>query len=121
SWRSNTGFGGQLNAALLQRVFLTGALRMERATNVEGFSRLPMAGLAWVPVQGPVTLKLRGAYGKGIRWPQTTARATLGEGWRPGSDTSSTLAPEEQSGVEGGIELLVGHAVSLQVTRFDQT
>ncbi len=120
TWRSNSGVGGQLHGALFQRLFLTGGLRVERATNVQGFSRLPMVGATWVPAQGIVTVKFRGAYGKGIRWPQTTVRATLGEGLRPGADTISSLLPEQQSGVEGGMELLVGEVLSIQVTRFDQ-
>lgn len=118
TWRSNSGFGGQVNAAFFGQLFLTGGMRLERATNVVGLSRLPMLGAAWVSGPGPVTLKLRGAYGKGIRWPQTTVRETLRE-WTPHVNTDS-LAPEEQSGVEGGVDLVVARALTLQVTHFDQ-
>jgi iron complex outermembrane receptor protein len=121
SWRSNSGVGGQLNGTLFQQLFLTGGFRAERATNVPGVSRLPMVGAAWVPAQGEITLKLRGAYGKGIRWPQTTVRQTLGEGLRPGVDTVSSLLPEEQSGIEGGLEIVLAHALTFEITRFDQT
>ncbi|MBI4503873.1 MAG: TonB-dependent receptor [Gemmatimonadetes bacterium] len=121
AWRSNSGIGGQINTTLFRQLFLTGGLRVERATNVQGLSRLPMLGAAWVPAQGVVTIKFRGAYGKGIRWPQTTVRETLGEGVRPGIDTVSSLLPEKQSGVEGGVEIVVGRTLTLGVTRFDQT
>jgi iron complex outermembrane receptor protein len=120
SWRSNSGLGGQFNGSVAERLFVTGGWRIERATNVDGVSHLPMLGATLVPAQGPVTLKFRTAYGKGIRWPQTTVRATLGEGLRPGSDTISTLAPEEQSGIEAGMDFLVGETLTLQITRFDQ-
>ena len=118
TWRNNSGFGGQVNAALFGQVFLTGGLRFERATNVLGLSQLPMLGAAWILGAGPVTLKLRGAYGKGIRWPQTTVRETLRE-WNHEVNTDS-LAPEQQSGVEGGMDLVVARALTLHVTRFDQ-
>lgn len=118
TWRNNSGFGGQVNASLSGQLFLTGGLRFERATNVVGLSRLPMFGAAWVSPDGPVTVKLRGAYGKGIRWPQTTVRETLRE-WTRDLATDS-LSPEQQSGVEGGMDLEVARALTLHVTGFDQ-
>ncbi len=118
TWRNTSGFGGQVNAALLGQVFLTGGLRLERATNVQGLSQLPMLGAAWVVAPGPVTIKLRGAYGKGIRWPQTTVRETLRE-WNHEVNTDS-LAPEQQAGVEGGMDVVVAQALTLHATRFDQ-
>jgi iron complex outermembrane receptor protein len=120
-WMMTTGVGAQLNTTFFQQFFVTGALQGEHATKVPGVARLPMVGVAWVPAQGVVTVKLRGAYGKGIRWPQTTVRETLGDGLRSGIDTASSLQPEEQSGVEGGMELVLAHALSFEVTRFDQT
>jgi iron complex outermembrane receptor protein len=45
----------------------------------------------------------------------------MGEGLHPGPDTISTLAPEEQAGIEGGVDLLLGQIASIQITRFDQT
>jgi iron complex outermembrane receptor protein len=120
-WIMTSGVGAQLNTTLFQQLFLTGGVRAEHATKVPGVARLPMVGVAWVPAQGFVTLKLRGAYGKGIRWPQTTVRETLGDGLRSGIDTASSLAPEEQAGVEGGMELVLAHALNFEVTRFDQS
>src|SRR5581483_6545920 len=32
-----------------------------------------------------------------------------------------SLAPEEQSGVEGGFDFLLGRTLAIEVTRFDQT
>jgi len=118
TWRNNSGFGGQLSAALFGQVFLTGGLRFERATDALRLSQLPMLGAAWVVGSGPVTLKLRSAYGKGIRWPQTAVRETLRE-LNHAMNTDS-LAPEQQSGVEGGLDLIVARVLTVQVTRFDQ-
>jgi iron complex outermembrane receptor protein len=78
-----------------------------------------MLGSSWVRDDGPVTLKLRVAYGRGIRPVRSVARgATFMGGRGPGTFTS--LDPEEQSGVEAGIDAMWGHQLGLHVTRFDQ-
>ena len=64
-------------------------------------------------------MKVRVAYGKAIRPAETTIRATSWMGMR-GSAGASNLSPEEQSGVEAGVDLLVGRLMALHVTRFDQ-
>ena len=64
-------------------------------------------------------MKVRVAYGKGIRPAEATIRATSWMGMR-GSAGASNLSPEEQSGVEAGVDLLVGRLMALHVTRFDQ-
>jgi iron complex outermembrane recepter protein len=121
-WRGNTGLTAQANAALFDHLFLAGGVRLERdegAAATGRFATLPMIGAAWVRDLRPLTIKVRSAYGKGIRWPEIPARETLWEGLRPGTPTVP-LAPEEQSGIEGGIDLFLGRTASLQVTRFDQ-
>ncbi|HLG06174.1 MAG TPA: TonB-dependent receptor [Gemmatimonadales bacterium] len=121
-WRGNTGLTAQANARLGGQVFLTGGVRVERDEGSAGTGRwatLPMAGAAWTRELGALSFKLRGAYGKGIRWPEIPARETLWEGLRPHS-SAATLLPEEQSGFEVGMDLYLAGQVSLQVTRFDQ-
>jgi len=59
-------------------------------------------------------LKLRAAYGKGIRPPQTSIRAGTLMGLR------GDLAPEQQAGIEAGADLYIGRFASLHATRFDQ-
>ncbi|NOT08771.1 MAG: TonB-dependent receptor [Gemmatimonadales bacterium] len=121
-WRGNTGLTAQVNAAWREQLFLVGGVRVERdegSAGVGRFATLPMVGVAWARELDGVSFKLRGAYGKGIRWPETPVRETLWEGARPGGMAPS-LAPEEQSGLEGGVDLAVGNVLSLQVTRFDQ-
>lgn len=118
-WRSTSGVSALASTALLDRFFVSGGLRVQGATGA-GAVTIPMVGGAWAAARGSVTLKLRAAYGDGVRWPQTTARQAFVEGVRPGTAVAG-LTPERQSGVEGGFDLMVGHALTLQVTRFDQT
>jgi iron complex outermembrane receptor protein len=123
SWNHNTGIFSQLSTAWHNSVFVTGGLRVEQNDAFSGndrFPLLPMLGIAFVRGAGPLELKLRSAYGKGIRPPQTPARtATVMQhgDWR---SLSLGLDPESQSGVENGVELYLGRTLTLQVTRFDQ-
>lgn len=122
SWNHNTGMFSQLSAQWANSLFLSGGLRVERNDSFSGPDRyplLPMLGVALVRELGPFQLKLRSAYGKGIRPPLTAARtASVMEHQR--DVLAPALDPELQSGVESGMELYVGSAFSLQVTRFDQ-
>ncbi|MEO8910713.1 MAG: TonB-dependent receptor [Gemmatimonadaceae bacterium] len=111
----------QANISWRDAGFLTGGLRVERndvAAN-RSVSVLPMLGAAVLHDYGPVTIKLRSAYGRGIRPATTAARETA---WfNPREQARQiNLAPEEQSGVEAGVDLLVGKAFGVQITRFDQ-
>jgi iron complex outermembrane receptor protein len=72
-----------------------------------------------VGTRGDATLKLRGAYGKGIRPLRTAAREASWAGFRTQA-ADPDLAPEQQSGVEVGADVLLGGAFSLHLTRFDQ-
>ena len=72
-----------------------------------------LQGLRWVSV------KLRAAYGKGIRWPDLPAAPSQ---WRTLEERFQELrlGPEVQSGVEGGFDISLGRSFSFQLTRFDQ-
>jgi iron complex outermembrane recepter protein len=121
-WRMNTGVLAQTNVALRDVVFLTGGMRLERnggfAAN-DAVTALPMLGAALVQERGDVTVKLRGAYGKGVRPQRTATRETTWVGMHDHL-SRATLAPEEQSGVEAGADLFIGRTLTFQVTRFDQ-
>ena len=122
SWRTNSGVVVQSNVALRETLYLTGGLRVERNDGFIGpdqTSLLPMLGAAFVRDRGDVTLKVRGAYGKGIRPPRIAPRETTWAGIR-GQVLLASLAPEEQSGIEAGIDLIVGRRITMQITRFDQ-
>jgi hypothetical protein len=76
--RSNAGFIGQVSASFREQLFVSGGLRVERNTGLTGIgdiATLPMLGLSSIHSFGIGTLKLRAAYGKGIRPPQTSSRA----------------------------------------------
>jgi len=120
-WRSNSGLTGQMQLAWRDALYLTGGARLERSSGYvreAQTSLLPMLGAAVVHDVGATTVKLRTAYGRGIR----PVRATLRPAWMTVRNyDASSLAPEEQSGIEGGLDVSVGRAVSLHLTRFDQT
>jgi iron complex outermembrane receptor protein len=82
-------------------------------------SLLPMLGAAVVHDWGPlVTMKLRSAYGRGIRPATTPIHETT---WFDSQHMRMMdLSPEEQSGVEMGVDFFIGKALGLQITRFDQ-
>ena len=121
-WFSDAGFTTQLDVAVQGAWFLSAGLRLERnsgyVTNARAHA-LPMLGGAWVHEAGGVTVKVRGAFGRGMRAPRTAARETLAGGFRAQSVVRD-LAPEEQSGVEGGLDIMLGKVATLQITRFDQ-
>ncbi|HYU53036.1 MAG TPA: TonB-dependent receptor, partial [Gemmatimonadaceae bacterium] len=114
----------QANVSWRDQGYLTAGLRVERNDALAGatngtVSLLPMLGVAMVNDYGPVTVKLRSAYGRGIRPATTPIRETA---WFDPHRPSRVLdlAPEEQSGIEAGVDLFVGRVFGLQVTRFDQ-
>lgn len=119
--RTTTGATSQADLSFRNRLFLTGGLRLERTSGFTArsqLSTLPLLGAAFVIANGRTTLKLRSAYGKGIRPARTTMRATGWTLWQPGS--AQDLAPEEQVGVEFGADLLFDRVGTLRLTRFDQ-
>ncbi|MEO5818649.1 MAG: TonB-dependent receptor plug domain-containing protein [Gemmatimonadaceae bacterium] len=134
SWNHNTGLISQVSMSWRDAIFATGGLRLERNDAFSGNDRyplLPMAGLAVVRSLGPAEIKWRAAYGKGIRPPQTPARGAAsgyagnlgvngGQGQVSVGGILPALDPEVQSGYEGGVEVYLGHVLSMQLTRFDQ-
>ena len=119
--RRTTAAVAQANVSLRDAAYLTGGLRAER-NDVLGSSTvsvLPMIGAAVVHDYGPLTVKLRSAYGRGIRQAANAARETSWFDPR-GEAHRLNLSPEEQSGVEAGLDIFFGRSFGLQVTRFDQ-
>lgn len=120
--RSNSGLVGQANLSLNETVYLTGGVRLEQN---DGFTlsdktvALPMLGATLVRDAGFATVKLRGAYGVGIRPAHTPTNriALFGIGM---NGLSTTLDPERQSGTELGADIFIAGKLGLHVTRFDQ-
>ncbi|HYH78399.1 MAG TPA: TonB-dependent receptor [Longimicrobium sp.] len=121
AWRQNTGVLAQAAASWRNTAFATGGVRVETNDALAGatpVSVLPMLGAAWVRPLGPAEVKLRAAYGRGIRPARTPARHHLYAGH--GGGFAPPLEPEAQAGTELGMELHLPRVGSLQVTRFDQ-
>ena len=121
-WNHNTGMLAQASTGWRDALFVTGGLRLERNDAFSGADRyplLPLIGAAFVRSVGPVELKLRSSYGKGIRPPLAAVRNAWGAS-TPAVSAPSGLDPEVQTGIESGIELYVGELFTLQATRFDQ-
>ena len=121
SWESNSGLTGQANVSFDSSVFFTGGVRFERDSRLPGseIAVLPMVGVAAVRDYGLLTVKLRGAYGEGIRPPSTFSHAEL---WQNANGASSQgpLGPEKQAGTEAGLDVTLGRILSFRATRFDQ-
>jgi iron complex outermembrane receptor protein len=121
-WNRNTGILAQASTSWQDALFVTGGVRMERNDAFSGTDRypvLPLLGAAFVRSFGPVEMKLRSSYGKGIRPALTTVRGSFGERSAPMS-VRAGLDPEVQTGIESGVELYFGTLFSVQATRFDQ-
>ena len=121
--RWTTAGVAQANVSWRDAGYLTGGLRVERNDALAGdnstISVLPMIGAAVLHDYGPLTVKLRSAYGRGIRPATTPVRET---GWFDPHEQARqlNLSPEEQSGIEAGMDFFVGKTFGFQVTRFDQ-
>jgi len=112
----------QANVSWRDAGYLTGGLRVERNDAFDSnrtVSVLPMIGAAVLRDYGPLTVKLRSAYGRGIRPATTPMRETS---WFDSHREARLLdlAPEEQAGIETGMDVYIGKTFGVQVTRFDQ-
>jgi outer membrane receptor protein involved in Fe transport len=118
---SNTGYFGQVQINLHERLFLTGGLRAEQNPNfgtAYGTAWSPRAGAAYVLGHGPATVKLRASYGESIRAPDPGLGAAV---QTPSYQVlaNPNLAPERQRGADAGFDTYLGR-VSLGVTYYNQ-
>jgi outer membrane receptor protein involved in Fe transport len=121
--RGSSGLSTQFSALMYERFSLSTGIRLERNDQSELPSRLatlPMVGASWLALDGPLSIKLRSAYGKSIRWPDAGTRIQPVPSTRLQSG-AFTLGPEEQAGAEIGLDLRVRDEFGVQITRFDQT
>lgn len=131
-WLSTAGLVAQGTLAVDDALFVTAGLRGERNdgfTAASRFAALPTLGVAavWALGEGAgaggATLKVRAAYGSGLRPARTPARSAM---WRGYDLLSAALGPESQRGLETGLDLLAGGgrsgtpSLTASITRFDQ-
>jgi iron complex outermembrane receptor protein len=122
TWWHNSGLLTQAQVTMGGSLFLTGGARLEHISGpstTAQFALLPLLGTAWVTDQGPLTFKLRAAFGRGIRPARTVARGGTWMGGH-GVRTVNALAPEEQAGTEAGLDVMWGRRLGVTITRFDQ-
>jgi outer membrane receptor protein involved in Fe transport len=118
----------QAQVAFWDAVFLTGGIRAENNSNYGrsyGLNYAPRYGVSVVHAVGPVTAKLRAAYGRATRAPASGAREAVfltntTYGTYESQIANPLLGPESQSGTEDGLELYFGSRGSLQITHYDQ-
>lgn len=117
----STGLLAQTTLAVRNAAFLTAGIRRERIDQAHGPSQLallPMLGVSVVRDFTFASVKWRAAYGKGIRAPRSSMHVATREPRR--TIVNRDLGPEEQSGIEAGVDLRLGRVLGLHVTRFDQ-
>lgn len=118
-WQHTSAASLQGSVGVRDRLYLSGGLRVEGTTGNDPVL-VPMVGAATIVESGSLALKLRGAFGKGVRWPTGATRTSLLGRPNQSTLTPTALDPEEQSGFEFGADLMLGGAITLAVTRFDQ-
>ena len=119
---SNLGVFSQVKVDVWQSVFITAGVRGDWNSTfgedlVAAWS--PMLGVAYTRDAGGGTIKLRGAYGKGIRPPPPSARQSIAT-LRFRQKGNPGLEAETQSGVEAGVEWFAGDRAMVSVTGYTQ-
>lgn len=125
---SERGAFAQGQLAIWDALFLTGGLRGEHDSNYGrsyGVNWAPRYGASLVHAVGPVTAKLRVAYGRATRAPASGARQAVfltntTYGTYQSQIESPNLGPEFQAGTESGFELYFGTRANIQITHYDQ-
>jgi len=123
SSQNTTGFAAQSTLQLFDRTTLNAGLRIERNEGRIGlgdYAALPSFGGTVLASAGNMRLELRGAWGKGVRWPDVPRAVSSWLG-QHAYVLIPSLGPEQQSGAEAGVDIELGRTFSLQLTRFDQT
>lgn len=119
---TSTGGFGQARVRLGDHLVLSGGSRAEWLSSVgahQGASWASSAGASWSQPVGRATVRLRGAWGLGLRPPEpgmSRAMATTTIAQLP----NEMLSAETQSGIELGAELHLPAGSTFRVTWYDQ-
>ncbi len=120
----NTGYFTQVQLGVSEALFITAGLRAEDNQNFGkdfGLAWAPRVGVSYVRTLGDVIAKARVAYGKAIRPPSPGYAETIVYSSSYVQVGNPNLAPEQQKGWDGGLDLYFGHRWSLEATRYQQT
>jgi outer membrane receptor protein involved in Fe transport len=118
---TNTGYFGQVQINVAERLFLTGGLRAERNANFGpdvGTAWSPRTGVSYVFGLAPASVKLRASYGESIRVPGPVDREAFQSPFYIRL-ANPALGPERQRGWDGGLEVYTSGA-SLGITYYNQ-
>lgn len=118
----STGIHGQLRARIGSHLVLTGGTRAEWSSTVgvtDGAVWASSAGASWSQPVGRAVVRVRGAWGRGLRPPEpgmnrAMATATVRQ------EANDELAPERQSGIELGADLYLPGGMWIRATGYDQ-
>jgi TonB-linked SusC/RagA family outer membrane protein len=138
--QATLGGYGEEQLSLSDRLFLTGALRIDAGSGFGGaysVAAYPKASVSWLALnQGGTTVRVRGAFGESGVQPMNGAAlqlytetiASLGSGGGPVSVSqiewpgNPNLRPERSAEFEGGVDVGAwGNRVSLEVTGYSKT
>jgi len=119
---TSTGIYGQARVRFGTRLVASGGTRAEWGSTVnadQGAVWATTVGASWNQPVGSSTVRLRAAWGRGLRLPEpgmgrAMATATVQQ------MANETLIPERQSGYELGAELYLAQGSWLRATVFDQ-
>jgi len=122
------GMFAQWQLSVLDAVTVVGGIRGERNSSYGksyGMNVAPRFGASALAEIGPVTGKIRVAYGRSTQIPSVDLRRQLFTtdvtyGLHLTQLASPDLGPAEQSGPEGGLELYFGQRGSIDVTLYRQ-
>ena len=138
--QATLGGYGEEQLSLADRLFLTGALRIDAGSGFGGAYSVavyPKASVSWLALnQGPTTVRVRGVFGESGVQPMNGAAlqlyspttAAIGSGGSPVSVSTLTwpgnpnLQPERSAEFEGGVDVGGwGNRVSLELTGYSKT
>lgn len=119
---NSTGTYGQVRVRLGSHLVLSGGARAEWSSTVnpgQGAVWASTIGASWAQPLGSSTLRLRSAWGRGLRLPEpgmgrSMATTTVQQ------VANAELVPERQSGIEVGADLYLAQGSWLRATLFDQ-
>lgn len=120
---TSTGVHGQARVRFGTRLVASGGTRAEWGSTVnpdQGAVWASTVGASWNQPLGSATIRLRAAWGRGIRLPEpgmgrAMATATVQQ------VANESLVPERQSGYELGAELYLAQGSWVRATVFDQS
>lgn len=119
----HVGLFGQVQLGWHEAVFLTAGVRVDHNASFDEDRTLaysPRIGLSVVRDVGPLSAKLRAAYGSALRPPTPVERLAVNYPTGAVYLAPDRLGPERQVGGDVGLELYYGDRASLEVTYYNQ-